>query len=594
LSAGTVTPDSGTTSTSFTYSVIYADADDDPPASITVAIDDGEPQAMSVRQGEDGDRTNGEAYEYSTSLAAGEHSFRFAASDGTDIASGDTDPHVGPTVSSGGGGGGFFPGGGGVPPPPPGTTLVTDRMDENGRFTEEVIAQSADHCAWITIPENTRGLDADGEPISAITVVEIEDPPQAPEDCNVIGLAYDFGPEGATFDPAGTLSLIYDPSEIPAGVDETDLVIALWDDAAGEWTELVCTVDLDNNTITAEIAHFSGYTVMTFPPSVTTDAASATGHHSVQLEGSLIDAGSAASVEVSFEWGLSRGPYPNTTTPQPAAVGDFTAQLDGLQVETTYYFRAKVVGAGTAYGDEANFSLPAVAPSVTAIETVDVAERSATLNVVLEDLGTAELAKLFFEWGETPGGPYPNRTDEEIAHAAGSFSFDLDDLEPGKTYYYRVAVVSAGTTYGTESSLVTPSVPELAPPPLSPAAFSVDDFVIAPDEIAVGESAAILVRVANTGGLAGRYTATLHVNGVAVAARDVVLAAGESEVVRFEISEDVSGEYDVMLAGQEGRFRVLPPPTRPDWSWAWGAGAAVAVVLPAAFLYVRRRRAMAD
>ena len=102
LSAGIVNPATGDTTTTFTYSVNYTDADDDAPSSINVVID-GIPQAMIVKAGEDGDYTNGEIYEYATTgavLGGGTHTYQFNASDGVDYATGDTGIHSGPTVTS--------------------------------------------------------------------------------------------------------------------------------------------------------------------------------------------------------------------------------------------------------------------------------------------------------------------------------------------------------------------------------------------------------------------------------------------------------------------------------------------------------------
>jgi len=112
LSNGEVSPTSGYASTTFTYSVTYTDAENDAPSSPTVSIDGGTPATMMTKTGEDGDYTNGEIYEYTVTdadLGLGSHTFQFAASDGTDSATGDTGSHDGPTVSSqpaGGGGGG--------------------------------------------------------------------------------------------------------------------------------------------------------------------------------------------------------------------------------------------------------------------------------------------------------------------------------------------------------------------------------------------------------------------------------------------------------------------------------------------------------
>jgi len=103
LADGIVSPTTGYVSTTFTYSVTYTDADNDPPASPTVSIDGGLAKDMLVRAGEDGDYTNGEIYEYTVTgaeLGLGSHTFQFAASDGIADAAGDTGSHSGPAISS--------------------------------------------------------------------------------------------------------------------------------------------------------------------------------------------------------------------------------------------------------------------------------------------------------------------------------------------------------------------------------------------------------------------------------------------------------------------------------------------------------------
>ncbi|RJS74024.1 hypothetical protein CW714_02310, partial [Methanophagales archaeon] len=102
LSSGAVNPATENLSTTFTYSVNYTDADNDPPGFINVVID-GTPHAMNRRAGQDGDYTNGEIYEYTITgaiLGIGSHTFQFNASDGIDYATGDTGVHSSPTVTN--------------------------------------------------------------------------------------------------------------------------------------------------------------------------------------------------------------------------------------------------------------------------------------------------------------------------------------------------------------------------------------------------------------------------------------------------------------------------------------------------------------
>ena len=159
-------------------------------------------------------------------------------------------------------------GGGGAPvptppvPPPPGTTDIRGMVSAAGVFLSSVTAISEDELCTLTIPRGTVGLTEELEPLDEIAMLIMDEPPAPPEDTHVIGLAYDFGPDGATFDPAITLEFSYDPADIPEGVAEEDLVLAYYDEAAGEWIELDCIVDTENDTVTASVSHFTTFAII--------------------------------------------------------------------------------------------------------------------------------------------------------------------------------------------------------------------------------------------------------------------------------------------------------------------------------------------
>jgi len=151
------------------------------------------------------------------------------------------------------------------PLPPPGVTDVSDVVTDEGVFTEEVITESEDGVCELLLEEGTIGLTEEGEPLSEISMVELEEAPTPPGDSNVIGLVYDFGPDGATFDPPITLTFTYDELLITEGVTEENLVIAMWDEETGEWVTLEdITVDPETNTITAKVSHFTAFTVLAY------------------------------------------------------------------------------------------------------------------------------------------------------------------------------------------------------------------------------------------------------------------------------------------------------------------------------------------
>ena len=95
-----------------------------------------------------------------------------------------------------------------------------------------------------------------------------------------------------------------------------------------------------------------------FPPIVSTNAAGSVTGTSAVLNGSLTDLGTAASADVSFQYGTTSGSYANETATQTfsSVPATFNASISGLTLGVTYYFRAKAAGDAIGYGDELSFT----------------------------------------------------------------------------------------------------------------------------------------------------------------------------------------------------------------------------------------------
>ena len=154
-------------------------------------------------------------------------------------------------------------GGGGIRLPPAGTTDVRGEISAAGVFEEQVTAFSEDELCTLTIPEDTVGLTEDLEPLDEITILREDEPPEPPEEADIV-LAYDLGPDGATFDPAITLTFSYDPADIPEGKDV--LVVAYYDEIAEAWVYLEGEVDTVTKTITVSISHFTTFAIIARAP----------------------------------------------------------------------------------------------------------------------------------------------------------------------------------------------------------------------------------------------------------------------------------------------------------------------------------------
>jgi hypothetical protein len=159
------------------------------------------------------------------------------------------------TPPSGGGGGG---GGGST-----GVTNVYYSVSSNGTFLEDVTAKSADGNVILYIPENTVGLNRNGQFLYSISIKESNTPPP-PSDAKIIGQVYEIGPSGATFDPPIDLTCKYVDAEVPQGLAEKNLVLATYNQDTEQWQVLEGNVDIENNTVSTKLSHFSTYAVLAY------------------------------------------------------------------------------------------------------------------------------------------------------------------------------------------------------------------------------------------------------------------------------------------------------------------------------------------
>jgi len=150
------------------------------------------------------------------------------------------------------------------PPPAPTTTAVTtDILGTSGSFSlssgtlvSATSVGSADGRISISLAANT-AINLQGS--QQLTVVQLASPPAPPANAKTIA-AYTFGPDNANFSPALTITIKYNLSDIPAGVSESSLYIALLEGT--NWTELPSTVNTQNKTVAAQVSHFSTYAVL--------------------------------------------------------------------------------------------------------------------------------------------------------------------------------------------------------------------------------------------------------------------------------------------------------------------------------------------
>lgn len=71
----------------------------------------------------------------------------------------------------------------------------------------------------------------------------------------------EFGTDGLVFNVPVTVTMSYRGADL-SGVDESSIRIGWWDEDNLKWTDMVCTVDKVNQTVTGQLHHFSAYALV--------------------------------------------------------------------------------------------------------------------------------------------------------------------------------------------------------------------------------------------------------------------------------------------------------------------------------------------
>lgn len=164
------------------------------------------------------------------------------------------------------------------------TTLVTTQtvaisgftggsltVDNRGVVEDAVLLTSSDDSVKLEIAAGTRLLDSRQEPLTELSVRPVSDIPAPPPEGTIVAM-YEFGDDGATFDPAITLRI---PHQLQSGEKAS---LAYWDGSA--WVFLVTTYDQAAGELVAEITHFSLYAVIVTDEeqgAITTETSATTG-----------------------------------------------------------------------------------------------------------------------------------------------------------------------------------------------------------------------------------------------------------------------------------------------------------------------------
>lgn len=198
-----------------------------------------------------------------------------------------------------------------------------------------------------------------------------------------------------------------------------------------------------------------------------TDPASGITTTSVTLNGRAFSTEPGDTTE--FIWGTTPGgPYPNTAcagtpTTQPANPDLASCPLAGLTPNTNYCYRLvtrNALNVVVATGNQVCF-MTAANPPPTVVTNPPTAITSTCITFNGGGLFVPSGCTYAFEYGTTPGGPYPFTTNDGISTGASpeNFSAPQCGLTPGTQYYYRALINCGGNkTFGPEVPVLTTNI----------------------------------------------------------------------------------------------------------------------------------------
>jgi hypothetical protein len=176
--------------------------------------------------------------------------------------------------------------------------------------------------------------------------------------------------------------------------------------------------------------------------------------------GNITDERGAAVSTRGVCWSTSANPaISNNRTTDGTGTGSFASTIAGLEPGTKYYVRSYATNsAGTAYGDELNFTTLITVPTLTTTAVTDITISTGKGGGNITGTGGADVTARGVCWStsQTPTVEDKISTD---GSGTGNFSSNLTKLIAGTTYYTRAyATNSAGTAYGNVQSFETKNI----------------------------------------------------------------------------------------------------------------------------------------
>ncbi|WP_245835463.1 ice-binding family protein [Natronolimnobius baerhuensis] len=339
-------------------------------------------------------------------------------------------------------------------------TTETQTLDEPGDFSAEIEGLqpgSTYEFRAVAVSDGTRDEGA----ILSFTKAEIGAPiveTQMATDVN--GSTATLNAELIDLGEFDTVDVFFEWREV--GADDWITTETQTLDAPGDFSTEIAGLEPGNTYEFRAVAVADGEryegTIVSFTkaevgaPSVETQPATDINGSTATLNAELIDLGDFDTVDVLFEWReVGMDDWIATGSQTLGEPGEFSTEIAGLELGSTYEFRAVVVANGERFLG-ATLSFTKFGPAALDVETrpaTDINGSTATLNGELLELEGAAEATVFFLY-RVKGTAVWTFTDEAALTEPGPFSATAMNLETGTTYEFQaVAQVGDTVVYGS-------------------------------------------------------------------------------------------------------------------------------------------------
>ncbi len=134
-------------------------------------------------------------------------------------------------------------------------------VNSQGRLIKNAQITSSDGNIGLAINKDAVLLDENREPLRFIKVAIDPTIPVPPKDAEIVGEVFEIQPQGAIANPSLKLTLNYDTSLFPQGINENDVWIYNY---AGDTWEMVRykQIDTEAHRVTTTISRFGKYSIL--------------------------------------------------------------------------------------------------------------------------------------------------------------------------------------------------------------------------------------------------------------------------------------------------------------------------------------------